>query len=79
MTIIGPEFDLVLAEGFKKGQVPKIEVHRKELGDDLLCRPEELSAVVTDAPLGIDIAQLPWGSIKAIADFIEKNLLRAIN
>jgi molybdopterin molybdotransferase len=79
LTIIGPEFDIVLAEGFKRGQIPKIEVHRRELGDDLLCRPEELSAIVTDAPLGIDIAQLPSGSTKAIADFIEKNFLRAIS
>jgi molybdopterin molybdotransferase len=76
MTVIGPEFDLVLAEGFKKGRIPKIEVHRKDLGDDLLCRSEELSAVVTDAPLGIDIAQLPWGGTMAIADFMEENFLK---
>jgi molybdopterin molybdotransferase len=75
MPIVGPEFDLVLAEGFRKSKTPKIEVHRKELGDDLLCSPEELSAVVTDGSFDIDIAQLPWGDTVAVADFIEKNFV----
>jgi molybdopterin molybdotransferase len=75
MPIVGPEFDLVLAEGFRKSKIPKIEVHRKELGDDLLCSPEELSAIVTDGSLDTDIIQLPWGDTVAIADFIEKNFI----
>jgi molybdopterin molybdotransferase len=79
MPIVGPEFDIILAEGFRKSKFPKIEVHRKELGDDLLCSPEELSAIVTDAPLDTDIAQLPWGDTAAVADFIEKNFLRAVS
>jgi molybdopterin molybdotransferase len=75
LPIVGPEFDLVLVEGFKKSKTPKIEVHRKELGDDLLCSPEELSAIVTDESLDTDIAQLPWGDIVTVADFIEKNFV----
>jgi molybdopterin molybdotransferase len=75
LPIVGPEFDLVLVEGFKKSKIPKIEVHRKELGDDLLCSPEELSAIVTDGSLDTDIAQLPWGDTVAVADFIEKNFV----
>jgi molybdopterin molybdotransferase len=72
MPIIGPDYHLVLVEGFKKSRIPKIEVHRKELGDDLLCSPEELWAIVTDGALGTDIHQLPWGDTVAVADFIEK-------
>ena len=75
MPLIGPEFDLVLVEGFRESKTPKIEVHRKELGDDLLCSPEELSAIVTDGSLDTDIAQLPWGDAVAVADFIEKNFV----
>jgi len=81
--ILGSEFDLVLAEGFKKSEIRKIEVHRKELGDDLICSPEELSAIVTDSPTDTLIAdgfKLPvfrWSDTAAIADFIEKNFLRA--
>ena len=85
MPIIGPEFDLILAEGFSKSRISKIEVHRKELGDDLLCSPEELSAIVTDGPLDTlvpDSCKLPifrWGDTAAIADFIQRNFLRAVD
>jgi molybdopterin molybdotransferase len=75
MPMVSPEFDLILVEGFKKSKVPKIEVHRKELGDDLLCSPEELSAVVTDGRLDTRIPQLPWGDAAAVADFIENNFV----
>jgi molybdopterin molybdotransferase len=75
LPIVGPEFDLVLVEGFKKSKIPKIEVHKTGLGDDLLCSPGELSAIVTDAPVDIDITQLPWGDTVAVADFVEKNFV----
>lgn len=85
MSIIGSEFDFVLAEGFKKSKIPKIEVHRKELGDDLLCSPEELSAIVTDGSLDTLIADsckfsvFRWGDTVAVADFIEKNFVRVVS
>jgi molybdopterin molybdotransferase len=81
LPIIGPEFDLILVEGFKKSRLPKIEVHRKELGDDLLCSPGELSAVVTDGSLDTVTADscgpptFRWGDTVAIADFIEKSFV----
>jgi len=75
LPIVGPEFDLVLVEGFRKSKIPKIEVHKKELGDDLLCSPEELSAIVTDGSLDTGIPQLPWGDTVTVADFIEKNFV----
>ena len=75
LQVVGDEFALVLAEGFRKSKIPKIEVHRKELGDDLLCSPDELSAIVTDESLDTDIPQLTWGDTVAIADFIEKNFV----
>jgi molybdopterin molybdotransferase len=76
LPTVGPEFDLILVEGFRKSKIPKIEVHRKKLGDGLLCSPEELSAIVTDGSLDTDIPQLPWGDTVTIADFIEKNFVK---
>jgi molybdopterin-guanine dinucleotide biosynthesis protein B len=72
---IGGDFDIVLVEGFRKGEAPKIEVHRRELGEDLLCPPEGLSAIVTDEPLDANVPQLPLNDVQAIVDFIEKNFL----
>jgi molybdopterin molybdotransferase len=85
LPIIGPEFDLILVEGFKKSELPKIEVHRKELGNNLLCSPEELSAIVTDGSLDTPLADsyklpiLSWADTAAIADFIERNFVRAVS
>jgi molybdopterin-guanine dinucleotide biosynthesis protein MobB len=84
LPIIGSEFDLVLVEGFKKSNLPRIEVHREELGSDLLCSPEELSVIVTDGPLDTPLADsykvpiLSWADTTAIADFIERKFVRAV-
>jgi len=75
LRIIGGDSDLVLVEGFKRGKAPKIEVHRRELGEGLVCPPQILSAIVTDEPLDIDVPQFHPNDIQAIADFIEKNFV----
>ena len=75
LRLIGSDVDLVLIEGFRKGKAPKIEVHRKELGGELLCPVTMLSAIVTDESLDIDVPQFPPDDTRAIADFIEKDLV----
>ena len=75
LHIVGGEFDLVLVEGFRKGRAPKIEVYRKELGEDLLCSTKELSAIATDGSLDTDVPQFRLTDTRAIADFIEQNLI----
>lgn len=77
LHLIGSGFDLVLVEGFKRGSAPKIEVLKRELGDDLLCSIKELSAVVSKESLDLDI-EVPQFSVddtQAIADFIEKSFV----
>jgi molybdopterin-guanine dinucleotide biosynthesis protein B len=73
--LIGNDFDLVLLEGFKKGKAPKIEVHRKELGGNLVCPVELLSAIVTDEVLDSNIPQFSLSDTQAVADFIEKKFV----
>ncbi|MEA3442824.1 MAG: molybdopterin-guanine dinucleotide biosynthesis protein B [Chloroflexota bacterium] len=75
LRILGSRFDVVLMEGFKKGRAPKIEVHRKELGEELVCPAAVLSAVISDEPLAVDVPLFSFNDIKNIADFIEKNFL----
>ena len=48
--ILGEDCDLILAEGFKQGDAPKMEVHRREVGP-LLSGIKKLVAVVTDEPV----------------------------
>jgi molybdopterin-guanine dinucleotide biosynthesis protein MobB len=75
LHLLGSAFDFVLVEGFRKGKAPKIEVHRKGLGEDLLCSSKELSAIVTDEPRDVSLPQFSPGDTQAIADFIEKNFV----
>jgi len=71
---IGCNYDLMLTEGFRQGDNPKIEVHRKEQGKELLCPSQQLLAVVTDEPLDVDVPQFSAGEIQRLADLIENRL-----
>ena len=51
ISMVSGDVDLVLTEGYKYGDKPKIEVYRLGNGKPMVHPPEELIAVVTDAPL----------------------------
>jgi len=69
------DYDLILTEGFKQGSIPKIEVHRKEQGQELLCPPRQLLAIVTDEPLDVDVPQFSMDEVQGLADLIENKML----
>lgn len=67
------DVDLVLTEGYKSGNKPKIEVHRKAISQELLCGPgDNLVAVVTDDDIKVDCPVFKWADIESLADFIQK-------
>ena len=78
------EMDLVLVEGYKTSDLPKIAVHRAALGKPLLCRGEKndphLLAVASDSsaamPVELDVPVLDLGNPAAIADFLVKSRLK---
>jgi molybdopterin-guanine dinucleotide biosynthesis protein B len=69
------DFDVILTEGFKSSNYPKIEVHRHEQGKELLTDPQQLLAVVTDEPLDVKVPQFSRDDINGIADLMEKAIL----
>ncbi len=73
------DVDIVLTEGFKLGDLPKIEVHRQERSSTLLCRGDHhdptLIAVASDEPLDLDVPLLDLNLPTAVADFIEQRFL----
>ncbi len=73
---IGPDFDIILAEGFKQDKGIKIEVHRKQLGPDLICEQEELLAIVTDEDLEQNIPQYSPTDLQGLVDLIERAYLK---
>ncbi|MFH1646357.1 MAG: molybdopterin-guanine dinucleotide biosynthesis protein B [Chloroflexota bacterium] len=66
------DYDVILTEGFKGSPYPKIEVHRREQGGDLLTDPSQLLAVVTDEPLKVEVPQFSREDLGGIADLVEK-------
>ncbi len=69
------DVDIILTEGYKRADKPKIEVHRRAVGGELLCSPHELLAVVTDEPLNIPVPQFSFDETEALVDLIEKEAL----
>jgi molybdopterin-guanine dinucleotide biosynthesis protein B len=71
------EVDLILSEGFKKNDHPKIEVFRKEMHRDLLCTKEDdLVAVATNQPLALDIPCFDLNDARGLVDLIEEKFLK---
>ena len=74
------DVDIVLVEGFKSSSLPKIEVHRREHGGNLLCGGKErdpmLLAVASDEPLDLEVPRLDINDSDGVADFIERSFLR---
>jgi molybdopterin-guanine dinucleotide biosynthesis adapter protein len=68
--------DILLTEGYKRGNKPKIEVSRQERGVTLVSDPKDLVAIATDHPIALDVPQFGLEDIREITDLIEKRFLR---
>jgi molybdopterin-guanine dinucleotide biosynthesis adapter protein len=73
------ELDLVLVEGFRLEEIPRIEVHRAELGAALLCH--SLPGVIALAtnlaePPTVPVPVLPLDRPAAIAAFLIEHVAR---
>lgn len=72
---LGEDYDIILTEGFSRGNAPKIEVHRKAAGP-LLENAKKLFAVVTDEPLETEARQFAMDDVKGVADLLEEGYLK---
>jgi molybdopterin-guanine dinucleotide biosynthesis protein B len=75
VRILAEDCDLILTEGFKHHDAPKIEVRRRGVGPPL-SGIKKLIAVVTDEPLETGVRRFSPGDIKGLADFIEAGFIR---
>ena len=66
--------DIILTEGFKRGDHPKIEIFRTEIIKEPLCRHDkDLIALITDSDVDLDVPIFSLGAIKEVADFLIKH------
>jgi molybdopterin-guanine dinucleotide biosynthesis protein B len=75
IRLYGEEFDIVLIEGFKQSNYPKIEVHRRAIGS-VLSNIGKVVAYATDEPLETSLKQFALQDCTGIVDFIENNYLQ---
>ena len=73
--LIGEDCDIILAEGFKQDNAPKIEVHRREVGSPLSA-VKKLIAIATDEPLETKTRQVSLQDIKGLADLLEEGFIK---
>ena len=71
------DVDIVIAEGFKRGPFPKIEVTRAARDPNLIPDVEGRIACVTDVPdLACDLPHFRLDDVAALADFVENTIIR---
>lgn len=69
--------DIIIVEGYKENDFPKIEVFRSSLGQKLLGEKKgKLLAVASDRPLGVDVPCLDINDARGIVDLIEMRILK---
>lgn len=67
--------DIVLTEGYKSANTPKIEISRAEVSDELLCTEQELLALVTDQRFDLDVPHFAFDDTRSVAEFLINNVL----
>ena len=70
------DLDLVITEGYKREDKPKIEVFRKSIHPSPVCaNNDHLVAMVTDSEIDIDVPTFAFEAVAAIVDLIESRFL----
>ena len=75
VRFFGEDYDIILAEGFKQGSAPKIEVHRREVGPPL-GGVKKLIAIVTDEPLETRARQFSFDDTDGLVDLLEQGFIK---
>ncbi len=73
--LLSEDYDIIIAEGFKQSNVPKIEVHRKEIGPPLIA-VRKLIAIATDEPLETEVRQFDLQDVKGLVDLLENDYIK---
>ena len=74
-ALIGDQVDIILTEGYKRGNKPKIEISRAQVSDELLCTEEELIALATDQRFDMAVPHFALKDAMGLVDYLEKKVL----
>jgi molybdopterin-guanine dinucleotide biosynthesis protein B len=66
--------DIILTEGYKRSNMPKLEIFRLEITTEPLCKNDEkLLALISDSAIDIGVPVFSTGDIQKVADFLIQN------
>jgi len=66
--------DIILVEGYKGENLPKVEIFRKGVHEGPLCiKDKNLIALVTDSDLDLDVPRVELDDMKGLAELILKH------
>jgi molybdopterin-guanine dinucleotide biosynthesis protein B len=68
--------DIVITEGYKRGDKPKIEISRRTRSTELICDEDELVAIVTDQTFPLNVPQFALDDAAGVADLLEMHFLQ---
>lgn len=70
------DVDIIITEGYKAENKPKIEVYRKSIGKDRInCGEGELICIISDMKIEENIPCFNFKEVKLITDFIENGYI----
>jgi molybdopterin-guanine dinucleotide biosynthesis protein B len=71
LAMLFDNVDIILSEGYKRSNKPKLEVFRSEIHDQPLSKGDRnLLALISDAPLDLGVPRFGLNDVLAIIDFI---------
>lgn len=63
--------DIILTEGYKQGNKPKLEIFRNNVHEEPLCKNDEhLIALISDMRMDLGVPQFSLDDIDGLADFL---------
>ena len=72
VAMVSDRVDIVLTEGYRRAAKAKIEVSRRDFGSELVAKPQDLLALVTDQQFDLDIPHFGLNDAAAVADLLER-------
>ncbi|MCH8345630.1 MAG: molybdopterin-guanine dinucleotide biosynthesis protein B [Chloroflexi bacterium] len=72
VAMVSDRVDIVLTEGYRRAAKAKIEVSRRDFGNELVASSQDLLALVTDQQFDLDIPHFGLNDAAAVADLLER-------
>lgn len=75
MAALLGDVDIILTEGYRLSDGPKVEVCRSARSEELICREDELLAVVSDLRFPINRPHFGLDDVGGVVDLLESTFL----